>query len=433
MDDSYKKVKDLFGSANKILIVLNNQASYDTHAAAAALFLYLKDQKKNISLCLNGEPALKHKRLIDKYEITYVTQIKPLSYVITLDHAGDTIDKVGWDDKEGKFHVYITPAAGSKSFDFEKVAYSYGGSDYDLIIVFGARSLKWLGDLYIGNKSVFERSKIVNINNLNGSQEFGDVKLVESNISTSEIVYGLIRNTSFSSINKVVELLAKGLVEYLQPLQRSEYKVTSVENLAALVKNGADLKSVFKDLYYSRDSANFRIVQRLMSNLKIDPKAGLAWSGVSSFDFAQSGVNKSNFELDGRIIFDIAEPFRFAVALYEVMSDEVWVEAESNESSINARDIFKGHNPTGNSARVVFVVKGKSMAEVEDEVLGLLKAPLGVSNFVPSSEVPALEEVGAAESENEPEVLTEGQKTGDNMPSKGNGQVLPPPVAPEES
>ncbi len=430
--DIYDKAKKFVDKSEKILICVNNKSTFDTHAAAAALYFYLKDLKKNVSFVASGELIPRHEQLLKAYGIDYQKSLKPLNYVITLDHKEGGIDKVSFDDKEGKFYLYITPQADSKPFDFNKVNFSSGGSGYDAIFVFGARGLNWLEKLYTDNKALFNSEKVINVNNIEGAQSFGKVKLVETGISVCEIIQDFINHSSSASIDKIHELLLKGLLDCFQVMQPSDYKISTVDALMKLIKAGADLKLAIRDLYFQKDFASIKLAQKVMSNIKHDVKAGVVWSVVSSFDLSRSSVTRKNFDFNGRIVFNISKSFKVAFVIYEITNGEVWVEFESNEKGFDAKKILSEFNPVGNNYRVAFVVNDKSAAEVEDMVLAAIKQKLGVKVITPATNG-YTEHVEAPE-EKEPRVLTETPFSVDNggnsleMENESAGLVVPPPV-----
>lgn len=439
----YNAVAEVIGKSEKILICVNNRASYDTHTSALALLFFLKDLGKNTSLCLNGKLSVRHEDLFKEFDIKYEESLKPMNYVITLDHTDSAIEKVSFDDKDGKFKLFLTPAKDSKAFDFSKVSYSYGGGNFDLIFVFGARSLNWLGDVYKQNMPTFQNTKLVNINDLEGEQEFGDFRLIDPKISVAQLISGIVLKDGAKSSKQIADLLLRGLLDRLQPLQRSEYNVSSVEAIPEFVKAGADLKKAMSDVYFDRDWPNFKVVKRVVNNVKYDPKSGLAWSIVNAFDISQCGVTRSNFLLGNRIVFNLAKMFKIAFVLYEIEGSEVWVEFESNSPELNAVEMLSDFKPIGNAARVTFVISGKSALEAEDELLALLKGKLGVSSFSPIMNGEKLnDEVKEASLANfEPNrrddgnILTKAHKKSDNQGSQSNGEeddslVVPPPITP---
>jgi nanoRNase/pAp phosphatase (c-di-AMP/oligoRNAs hydrolase) len=429
--EEFEKVKKKIEKSESILVCVNEKSSLDTYSSAIAFVQHLRDKDKKTVVAVNQKPAKRYKDMLDQADIEYQKDLKPLNYVISIDHTGGEIEKVSYDDEGGKFNLYITPSGSGKKFDFENVDFQYGGGKHDVIFIFGARSLNWLGSLYKENKSLFKDGFVVNLNNLKGSQDYGDVRLVNTEISVGEIVFKLINGESTSSSEEIYQHLLTGILDYLQPMQRNDYKISTIEAITSSVKYGADLKKSFQDLYFKRDYNYFKVVQRMFANLKVEEGAGLAWAGLSNFDLSQTEITKENIPLNGRIPFNIAGDFKAAFVLYEIEDNQVWGEFETNVSDIDAKKLLKSLNPSGNSARVVFSVEGKSLLEVESEILELIKEDLNIEQLTYQNSTSSSESV--EESENND--LTDSPNNANNITAENNGEsdgafITPPPITP---
>lgn len=448
-----KKTRNLLARSKKVLICINNTAKYDTHAAAVALTLYLKDLGKSVAVCSNGELSGTNVRLFQQSGVEYQKDLTPLSYVITLDHADGAVDKVSFDDKDGKFYLYIVPSADGKPFDFKRVKYSQGGSDYDTVIVFGARELNWLGDIYKNNRKLFEKCALININNLDGEQKFGE-QLVDPGTSVSEIVFGLFEKSSTSSADKINNLLLHGLISELQPIQINDYRISTIEVLTSLVKGGADLKEAMLDLNFRKDQATLKLTQSMFTNLRIDEDNGIVWSCLSGIDMTSAGVKKGDLTFTGRIPFNLSMSTRVAFVMYEVTPGEIWVDLESNDRGFDVRGVVKKYKPIGTSSKVTFSIRDKELTEGEVELLSDISGKMAAQRYSEALDENSGERTstandlqprdvspegnpdrGGIEKPEQPRVLTGEAFSGDNSANADvdnvePGLVVPPPVSP---
>jgi nanoRNase/pAp phosphatase (c-di-AMP/oligoRNAs hydrolase) len=440
--DVHEQTKDIFDKASKVLLCINNRSSFDTHFAAVALKKYLESEGKNVIVAANGELILKHKRMFEQEGVECSPELQPLNYVITIDHAEGNIERVSYDDKDGKFHLYITPVEGSEEFDFKKVSYSQGGGGIDTVIVFGCRSLKWLGDIYEANQELFDTLPVVNINNLPGEQEYGTAKVVDESLSVCELLFKVLALDSSPVSKPISNLLLSGIVEHLQPFQGSPYKAASVEVVTDLVKKGADLKGAFKQLYFDHTYENFEVDRKVMNNFKFDAATGVAWSSVSELDLTQCGVNRDTFILNGRIVFNTCSDFKVAFVLYEVQSGEIVVELESNRQDIDAKELLSNFKVAGTSARIFFTVRDKTLADVEESVIKAISRRISTSG--PAKPV-EMKEFDRTESDTEVEPRKKGksvdreelspksvEKALEKAHPVSKGLVVPPPISADE-
>ncbi len=379
----YSKTMTLLKKAERVLVFLNNRSSLDTHYAVAALKKVLESEGKSVTVVANGDLILKHRLMFEREGVDFSLDIQPLSYVITIDHTSTGIEKVSYDDKDGKFRLYITPVSGEKEFDFKKVQYTQGGGEADLIVVFGCRSLKWLNTLYDSNKELFSKVPIININNLQGEQEFGTSRIVDERVAVSELVLNVLGITQLKKVKQSANLLLRGIIDHFQPLQLNVYPSTALAKIAELVSLGADMKEAFKKLYFEHTYENFELQRKVMSNFQFDRANGIAWSSVSSLDLNQCGVDRDTFILDGRIIFNICTEFKVAFVLYEVQNGEIVVELEVNNARVDARELLPDYKVAGTHARIFFTVRDKNLAEVEESVIKAISRNIGLWDIEP--------------------------------------------------
>lgn len=405
----YEKAVEILDKAQSVLLCINNRSSFDTHYAAVAMKRFLESEGKHVTLVANGELILKHKLMFEREGVECSLDLQPQSYVITVDHKDGAIERVSYDDKDGKFRLYITPVAGNKEFNFKNVSYAEGGGSAEVIVVFGCRSLKWMNDIYEQNEDLFDKTQVININNLSGVQEYGTVKLNDEGVSVCELVYDVIGKMGNGKISRqIADMLLQGVIEYLQPFQKSPYKVSSLEKVIELVRAGADVKEAFSKLYFERTYQNFELQRKVMSNFKYEETTGVAWSAVSGIDLAQCGVDRDSFILDGRIAFNMCSDFKIAFVLYEVQEGEIVVELESNSPSIDAKEIFPDYKVAGTSSRIFFTMRDKMLADVEEEVVMAVSRKVGLGGEAGDEDVriPAQEEM-RKEDIREPKVLEE--------------------------
>ena len=432
--DANAQVKDVLDKSDKVMVCVNNRSSMDTHLAAGAFLLHVRALGKNAQLYVNGELISRHKDLYEEFGVDYEMDFKPMNYVITIDHSGGDIEKVSYDDKDGKFRLYITPAAQSNGFDFDKVSYSQGGGEADAVFSFGARSLNWLGSIYDENKELFEKAPVVNINNLHGTQEFGSVQIVDTDLAVSEMVYALMEGSRTLSDKKISSMLLMGILDKMQLLQMSDYKISTMETLTALVRMGADLKDSVQKLYFEKTLGNFEVERRVMGAAKYDTEQSLIWSSVSAFDLTQAGVSRDDFVLDGRIVCNMCKDFNVAFVLYEVQEGEIVVELESNVEGLDAKDLVSDYKVSGNSGRVFFTVRDKSLPDLEKEMVENLSGRVKLAEQTPVRESGQREERSEeSRSEKQNEEEGSGQVVPDEPAQSGPGLVQPPPISPDES
>ncbi|MFH1547639.1 MAG: hypothetical protein ABIC57_04075 [bacterium] len=415
--ETYKKTNSLIKKSDRILLCVNNRSTFDTHLASAALYLFLKDIGKNVTVCVNKFMKDRPKKIFEDHKISIDTELVPIRYIISINHAKGGVDSVRYDDKNGKFNLYITPSKSPNSFSFDKVEFSDGGK-YDLIIVLGAQKIEHMGEIYYQNREFFEKTPIISINNL-APKGFGKISLTSIEIPVSEIVYDLVRDSfSSRSVNEIIKLLLMGILNEMQLFNKSDFKISTVESMTSLIKMGADIKDALREIYFKKNPNLISVVRSIMENVKIDNENKIIWSNVDYGNFSGSGAKRGDLVLDGFIPFNISDDFDIAFVLYEVGNGEIWVELESNVEEINAKDVLSRFNPSGNNYRAVTVVKNSGIGQAESMILSGVKA---------IKERP----VEVVHEPNSKDILTKKDKVGhNNQVFSDQGLVTPPPLSP---
>jgi nanoRNase/pAp phosphatase (c-di-AMP/oligoRNAs hydrolase) len=381
------------------------------------MYLYAKGRGKKVNICVDGDMKSRSGQIYAKYKIPFESKLKPLKYSVIIDHSEGGLDSVKYEDKEGKFSLYITPTKIGNGFNFKDVEFKEGGR-YDLVIVIGAEKLSSLGSIYSENIEFFGETNIINVNNLS-SEGFGRLDLVETGIPVSEIVFNLLKEESSSiSVDLIMKLLLMGILNELQLFNKSDYKTSTLETIASLVKLGADLKDSFEEVYLSMSSKMINVIREVFNHISEDEKYSIAWSMVDNLNFRKYNVKKKNLVLDGRIPFNITSKYDISFVLYEVKEGEIWVELESNNKFVGAVDILSQFSPSGHNYRALAVVKNMSMNNVRDIVLALAKG------FIDNK----AESTAKSDSKN---ILTSRQELGHNSSaSEKEGLIAPPPLTP---
>lgn len=189
-------VKAALASAKQILVLLPQNPSVDSVAAALALHLALTKKGLSATIGCSTEMTVQFNRLFG------VDKIKPRignqNLVITFNYPEDSLEKVAYDKDPAsqKFHLTIEPKAGMQPLDVSQVEYSYTGSSADVIFVVGSRNLEDLGELYQQEKTLLDNKEktLVNLSHLDKNSQFGTVNLYDPTATgVSEIMLSVIK------------------------------------------------------------------------------------------------------------------------------------------------------------------------------------------------------------------------------------------------
>jgi len=228
-------------AAKQVLILLPQNPSVDSVAAALALYLALTKAKMSTTIGCPTEMTVGFNRLfgVDKIK----QRIGNQNLVISFDYPEDSLEKVAYDKDPAnqKFHLTIEPKAGFEPLDASKVQYSYTGSSADVIFVIGASALEDLGMLYQQEKKLLDdkQKTLVNLSKSAKNSQFGTVNLYDPTVSgESEIILAVFQALNLPIEQDIATNLLAGIESSTGNLAAAS-SADTYEAVATLLRQGA--------------------------------------------------------------------------------------------------------------------------------------------------------------------------------------------------
>ena len=228
-------------SAKQVLILLPQNPSVDSVAAALALYLALTKAKMSTTIGCPTEMTVGFNRLfgVDKIK----QRIGNQNLVISFDYPEDSLEKVAYDKDPAnqKFHLTIETKAGFEALDASKVQYSYTGSSADVIFVIGASALEDLGMLYQQEKKLLDdkQKTLVNLSKSAKNSQFGTVNLYDPTVSgESEIILAVFQALNLPIEQDIATNLLAGIESSTGNLSTAN-SADTYEAVATLLRQGA--------------------------------------------------------------------------------------------------------------------------------------------------------------------------------------------------
>lgn len=168
----------LYQQAQKILVILGPEASFDQQLAATSLHQALLAKiEQNIQSAQpnSAEGEERDATFLCPTEINNPTipgldllknKMGEDKLVITFNYQEEAVGNVSYhiDEKASKFHLTISPQKGFAPLDKNSVEYDYVGNQADLIFLIGVSELDELEHLYYGYETTFEQADVVSLN-----------------------------------------------------------------------------------------------------------------------------------------------------------------------------------------------------------------------------------------------------------------------------
>lgn len=206
VESSGSQFRELLEHAKRVLLVVRANPSADGLAAVLALADSAKNFGKEVILASSEKIASDLPGTAEFKE-----NLGPRSFIISLPYIPGSIKKIHYGPEGNKFNLAITPGQGHPLTP-EGVEFSYSGASYDLVVVLDTPELAVLGGLYEAEKDIWQHLPVVNIDRNQANTQYGQLNVLDTDaVSTSEIVFRLIRASGLPLSKSAAELLLTGL------------------------------------------------------------------------------------------------------------------------------------------------------------------------------------------------------------------------------
>ncbi len=278
---SLEKIQELLGKNDKIGIAVGNNPGIDEMAAALALYLSLTQSGKSVSIACPTQPLVEVSSLvgIDKVKSAFDGNASDL--IVSFPDRGD-IEKISYTREDGFINIIVKAGETGLSFDEKDIEFKRNAGAPNVIFIIGTPRLSDLGRIF--DAESLKDTALINIDNKENNQGFGDVVLVSKEFSSvSESIAALISSLGRKLDIDAASNLLSGIAHATNNFQDPKTSVTAFEMAAMLLKLGAR-RTAFKETRKAdqvlQDVSSFFTAKKTKSS-QIAPKPSQAWQKPS--------------------------------------------------------------------------------------------------------------------------------------------------------
>ncbi len=294
--------------ANNILIVCHRNPDADTLGAAAAFSSYIKDQLKNLYVfCTDPIPDY----------LNNFNQILNLSNNITQDYL----------------------------------------NKFDLILCLDCGEIKQTGiaDL-ITNRQ--QQIFVINIDHHFTNDNFGNLNLVDPVASsTSEITYKLFKNQKIKLTKQALDLLLTGIMADTTFFSNGATTQTSLSISSELMSNGADIKTVLKNIWKNKDVNTLKFWGEIFSRLEFNEKYGIAYTIITQDDLRQNKLTEEAIGGMSNFLTNLYQP-NIILVLRETEDSKIKGSLRTTKDNIDVSSLAQMLGGGGHKKAAGFTIDG---------------------------------------------------------------------------
>lgn len=244
MDQNLKDtILDNLTKAENIVIVVARSQGFDGVAAGLALYLSLIKLDKNVSIIAIAPTVADARNLYGVDRIGRPEGSK--NPVIVIDNAIETVDKVTYFLDKTKLKVVIHPLPGAQEITKDQITVSYASAPANVIFAIGVDNLHDLRSEFTHEQEINPEAWIVNISNLEPSQKFAQVDVVNTQAaSVSEVAAKMLQDLALPVDEDIAFNLYSGIRVSTDNFSPSVVSPISFEIASWLLKFGAGKASL---------------------------------------------------------------------------------------------------------------------------------------------------------------------------------------------
>lgn len=377
-----EQIKKLIENSKHALITFRANGNGDAIASGLALVLFLEKIGKQVDIVAQDFHLPKTFKFLKKSDSIRGHFPYLQKFVITVDVQRSGVQELSYDLKDEKLRVFITPKQNFLSRDDIRTAQS--DFKYDIIFVLGTTDLEALGGIYDNNTELFYKKPIINIDNANANEHFGHINLTDiTATSTAEILYHLFKDWQAENIDKdIATALLTGMIDATRSFKSANVQPRALTAASELIHLGADRDFIVQNLYRTRSLATLKLWGQALSHLQHDVTTGVVWTTITRDEFVRSGAHADDLYDIIHEIIGTAPEAKFIVLFHEQSGPDdqtprIHVILDALKG-YDAKQILKSYPPVvGDKKQVTVIIAGKNLAEVEKEIIDVIKKAVG--------------------------------------------------------
>lgn len=221
-----------------------------------------------------------------------------------------------------------------------------------------------------------ETAKIINVDHHMSNSNFGDINLVDAEVSScAEIVFNIIAEFGFELDRSTAEAIYTGIVIDTGRFRFSSTTAGCMRMAGNLIDAGVRVSMVADSLFYSNSFETIRALSEILGTVTLYLDGRFAVS-LLVHDFYEKN-NREMIDTEGFVNYPLTiKGVNVSLLLQEPVKGVVRGSLRSKDGSINVNKIANIFGGGGHKKAAGFVVKGEEIDSVKKKVIGVVKDAL---------------------------------------------------------
>jgi bifunctional oligoribonuclease and PAP phosphatase NrnA len=365
-----EQIHHLIHEKKHILVTFRKDAGSDAIASAVALVAYLKDLDKRADVVIDKfvlPTKLNFLKTARKFQSNFSHLQK---FIINVDVGEAGVDELSYDVKDQKLRIYVTPKEGFLTREHIQTAQT--NFKYDLIITIDTPDLESLGSIYDNNTELFYKVPLINIDHHISNEHYGQTNVVDYTVATTaEIFFEIFNELGEEHITEeVATALLTAMIDSTRSFTSEQVKPHTLQTASKLMSLGADRQYIINNLYRTKTIGSLKLWGQALANLEKHSNIGLVTTRIARDAFVNTGSSESDlYDIVDELIAKSPEAKLILLTHEHAGGDDTVHSILYGAKGINAKQLLKAYNATGDSMRASISMRGKTIREVEEKIV----------------------------------------------------------------
>jgi phosphoesterase RecJ-like protein len=247
-----------------------------------------------------------------------------------------------------------------------------GNREFDLVIAADCASFERLG---VAGPAIANRKCLINIDHHPSNTRYGDLNWISAReASTGELIFRLLQAAQWPITPAIADCLFTAVSTDTGSFQYATAKPVTYHTAGELVRLGADVDTISREVYQSFSLSRVRLLKHLYSHFHLTHDNRIAYLWLKKKDYARTGADRSDTE--GLIDHIRAiEPVVVACIFEEVEPELTRVSLRSKSAKVDVNQIAAQFGGGGHVAAAGARIAGKPLS-VQRRLVGALRKAL---------------------------------------------------------
>ena len=361
----FAEIKNIIETAQNITLLPSPELEKDTFPASLAFFYGLKKLGKNVNFLCENLPE-KFNFLIKKdIPIPLIKSFDCLmssrNFLISIKESETKLSQIFYQKTEEELNLYLkTDRDGLKKEDI-----SFGPLDLEcFLFCFGVKNFRQIKDIFKEEKW----NSIINIDNENDNENYGEINLIQPYCSFSEIVFDILETLDqklFDDTDVLNSLLTGIAQENSNSRDNNPDNSKIFQKINFLMEKGANWQEIIFSPRELENNSCSRLFKKILNKLTFSYEKNISWLILQEQDFKESGASPTDLAFSFKKLIFSNFPFQNLLCLWP---DWGIFYSFQKQISEKVQSHFQGEKK-GNGILFKTVLDAQ---KVKDEILNLL-------------------------------------------------------------